>query len=317
VDVLARTDAIDLFVARAQAALPGFALTAENASAVAGICARLDGLPLAIELAAPWVRALPPEALLARLSSRLALLTGGARDQPLRLRSLRDAIAWSHDLLPPGERVLFRRLAVFAGGFTLDAAEAVIGARDEFGGDPLAGILSLVEASLLTRSEAPGSVPRYRMLETVREFALEQLIISGEADGIMEGLAAWSLALAAAGYDHVFGPSPLDWLERCEAELDTMRAVLNWALEREDATTAQGLCGTLFWFWYIPGHLSEGRTWGERSLALGHSRPTYERMRVLGSMATLAWGQGDYAQARELCEEAVTLATSVGAVLDI
>jgi predicted ATPase/DNA-binding CsgD family transcriptional regulator len=316
-DSLARNDAFALFTMRAQAAQPGFALTEVTAPTVAEICWRLDGLPLAIELAAAWVRVLSPEELASRLTSRLTLLTGGARDQPARLRSMRDAIAWSHDLLPPAERLLFRRLAVFAGGFTFEAAEAVIGARDELGGDLLTGILSLVEASLLTRSEAPGDVPRYRMLETIREFALEHLAASGEADGIMERLAEWSFAMAAAGYDQIFSPSPLGWLERCEAELDNVRAVLSWALERGNATTAQGLCGALFWFWYIPGHLSEGRTWGERAIALDDARPAPERMRVLGSTATLAWGQGDYPRARVLCEEAVALADSVGTVLDI
>jgi DNA-binding CsgD family transcriptional regulator/Tfp pilus assembly protein PilF len=160
-------------------------------------------------------------------------------------------------------------------------------------------------------------VPRYRMLETIREFALEHLAASGEADGIMERLAEWSFAMAASGYHQIFGRSPRGWLERCEAELDNVRAVLSWALERGNATTAQGLCGALFWFWYIPGHLSEGRTWGERSLALDRSGPTYEKMRVLGSTATLAWAQGDYPRARELCQQAVTLAASVGTVLDV
>jgi non-specific serine/threonine protein kinase len=314
-DELARNDAVTLFVTRAQAALPGFALTEENASAVVEICSRLDGLPLAIVLAAAWVRALSLEALVARLGSRLALLTGGARDQPARLRTMRDAIAWSHDLLPPMERVLFRRLAVFAGGFTLEGVEAVAGTSAEIGGDLLTGILSLIEASLLIRSEAPSSVPRYRMLETVREFALEQLGVSGEVDGVMERLAAWELALAAE-YEQIFGPAPRDWLEQCEAELDNLRAVLSWALQREDATTAQGLAGPLFWFWYYAGRLSEGRTWNERTLAIGDTSPTLERMRALRSTSTLAWAQGDYVRARELGEEALGLSSSVSTVLD-
>ena len=174
------------------AAKPDFALTATNAAAVAEICIGLDGLPLAIELAAAWVRVLSPEALVARLSSRLALLTGGGRDQPARLRTMRDAIAWSYDLLPAAERVLFRRLAVFGGGFTLDAAEAVTETTAEFGGELLAGVLTLVEASLLARSDEPGNPPRYRMLETIREFGLEQLTASGEADGVMGRLAEWA-----------------------------------------------------------------------------------------------------------------------------
>jgi non-specific serine/threonine protein kinase len=313
---LMRNGAVRLFVARAQAARPSFTLTEDNAPAVVEICARLDGLPLAIELAAAWVRVLSPEELVARLGSRLSLLTGGARDQPARLRAMRDAIAWSHDLLPPLERVLFRRLAVFAGGFTLEAADAVVGETSDLGGDLLTGILALVEASLLVRSEAPGGKPRYRMLEIVREFALEQLEASGEVDGVMQRLAAREVALAAAGYEQIFGPSPRVWLERFEVELDNLRAVLSWALEREDATTAHGLCGALFWFWYIPGRLSEGRTWSERAVTLGGSHPTLERMRTLRATSTLAWAQGDYRRARELGEEALTVATEVGIAVE-
>ena len=309
---LARNDAVALFLARSQAVLPGFALTAENALDVVAICSRLDGLPLAIELAAAWVRVLPPEALVARLSSRLALLTGGARDQPTRLRTMRDAIAWGHDLLPPTERVLFRRLAVFAGGFTLDAAEAVTGATAEFGADLLVGIQSLIEASVLVRSAAPSGEPRYRMLQTVREFGLEQLQASGEADGIMERLAAWALALAEPWYEQIYGPSPRDWLVRCETEHDNLRAVLSWALECGDAATAQRLVSSLIWFWYVRGHLSEGRTWGEQAMALGDALPPSERMRALRTSGMLAWGQGDYPRARALCEELLALAGSIG-----
>ncbi len=304
-DELARNAAVALFVARAQAALPGFTLTEENAPAVVEICTRLDGLPLAIELAAAWVRVLPPDALIARLSSRLSLLTGGARDQPARLRTMRDAIAWSYDLLPPTERVLFRRLAVFAGGFTLDAAEEVTESSAEFGVDFLVGILSLVEASLLTRSDAPDGVPRYRMLETVREFGVEQLAASGEAAGVMRRLAAWALALASQGNELIFDSSSLDWLERCETELDNLRAVLDWALVQGDAATAQDLAANLAWFWYVRGRLREGRAWGERALALTDGNPTPEWVNALRLVALLAWGQGDYARAKELCEEAI------------
>jgi non-specific serine/threonine protein kinase len=311
-DALVRNDAIALFVARAQAALPGFALTADNAAAVAEICARLDGLPLAIELAAPWVRALPAEALLARLGSRLALLAGGARDQPPRLRSLRDAIAWSHDLLPPAERMLFRRLAVFGGGFTLDAAERVTGASMELGIDLLPGILALVEASLLVRSEISDCAERYRMLETIREFGLEQLAASGETDAAMERFAAWSLTLAARGLEEVYGASPRGWLERCETELDNLRAVLGWALEKDDGATAQRLVGDLYWFWYLRGHLSEGRAWGERASALDAANATPERMGALRRTGMLAWAQGDYPRAKALTEEALILSDAVG-----
>jgi non-specific serine/threonine protein kinase len=315
-DDLARNDAITLFVTRAQAVLPEFTLTAENAPAVAEICARLDGLPLAIELAAAWMRALPAETLLARLGSRLALLTGGARDQPARLRSLRDAIAWSHDLLPPGEQVVFRRLAVFSGGFTLDAAEQVTGAGAELGVDLLPGILSLVEASLIARSEEPGGPARYRMLETVREFGHEQLAASGEMDAVMQRLANWALALAAQGLEQVYGASPRGWLERCETELDNLRAVLSWALEQQDGATAQRLFGDLYWFWYLREYLSEGRQWGERVSALAAVRVTPERMRALRKTAALAWAQGDYVRAKTMCDEALSLSAAVGTVWD-
>ena len=297
--------AIALFVARAQAVLPSFTLDDANAPSVVEICSRLDGLPLAIELAAAWVRVLPPEALVARLSSRLTLLAGGARDQPARLRSMRDAIAWSHDLLPSAERGLFRRLAVFAGGFTLDAAEAVTEVAPDRGDDILVGILSLVEASLIARAEDSGGVPRYRMLETVREFALEHLVASGEADGIMERLAAWASALAAPGNEQMFGPTPLRWLERCETELDNLRAVLSWALERRDAPTAQNLYGDLGWFWYVRGHLSEGRRWGEQAISINDLGSSSERLKALRIAAVLAWGQGDYPRAKELLEESL------------
>ncbi len=308
---LAQNDAIALFVARAQAALPGFVLNEDNAPAVAEICARLDGLPLAIELAAALVRVLPPVALVGRLTNRLALLTSGARDQPARLRTMRDAIAWSHDLLPPPERVLFRRLAVFAGDFTLDAAKEVTGASAEFGIDLLAGILSLVESSFLTSYAATGGEPHYRMLETVREFGLEQLSASGELDGVMGRLATWARALAGQGNERAFGSSSFAWLRQCEAELDNVRGVLSWALERGEAATAQGLFGQLGWFWYVRGHLSEGRTWGERAIALGNLGATFEWIQALRVTAVLAWGQGDYARAKALCEESLTLATSV------
>ena len=174
---LAATEAVALFVARAAAADPGFALTEEIAADVAAICERLDGLPLAIELAAARVRVLSPAALLARLTDRLRILTGGPRDQPPRLRSLRDAVAWSYELLGPFEKAQFRRLSVFMGGCTLEAAEAVCGAPNQ---DVLAGITALVQQSLVRRVEPPGQAPRFGMLETIREFALEQLAASKE-----------------------------------------------------------------------------------------------------------------------------------------
>ena len=196
VEDVATSEAVRLFVARAEAVQPDFALTPDNAVAVAEICRRLDGLPLAIELAAARVKVLPPAALLARLDHRLPLLTGGGRDLPARQQTMRAAIAWSHDLLTPEEQVLFRRLAVFAGGFTLEAAEAVASGSGEPGIDPFEGVASLLDKSLLRQEAGPGGEPRFSMLETVREFALEQLAASGEEAAIRERHAAWCLALA-------------------------------------------------------------------------------------------------------------------------
>src|SRR5215203_602606 len=178
VEDISTSDAVRLFVARAEAVQPDFALTSDNAVAVAEICRRLDGLPLAIELAAARVKVLPPSALLARLDHRLPLLTGGGRDLPARQQTMRAAIAWSHDLLSSDEQVLFRRLAVFVGGFTLEAAEAVTSGSGEPGSDPFDGVASLLDKSLLRQDVGPGGEPRFTMLETVREFALEQLLAS-------------------------------------------------------------------------------------------------------------------------------------------
>ena len=196
-DAVAAAAAVRLFVARAQAVRAGFSLTTENASMVAAICRRLDGLPLAIELAAARVKVLPPAALLERLDRRMPLLTDGSRDQPPRLRAMRDAIGWSHDLLTPDERILFRRLAVFAGGCTLEAAGAIASATGDAGRDPFAGITALVEANLLRlETGVDDEEPRYAMLETIRDFGLEQLAMSGEEAVVRDAHAAWCLGLA-------------------------------------------------------------------------------------------------------------------------
>ncbi|MDQ3588799.1 MAG: helix-turn-helix domain-containing protein, partial [Actinomycetota bacterium] len=276
VDVLSRSPAVELFCQRARAVTPDFGLTAANASTVARICQRLDGLPLAIELAAARVKLFPPKALLDRLDRRLQLLGGGARDLPQRQRTLRDAIAWSYDLLDAEEQTLFRRLAVFAGGCTLEAAEAVCGPGPDGseGGDVLETLASLVDNNLLvSRSETPSGEgyegPRFTMLETIREYAAERLRSSGEAEEMGRAHALYYLALAESTQPEVSAREPLEWLGLLEEEHDNLRAALRWVIWDREADTAARLALAVWRFWAERHHLSEGRRWLEAVLALG------------------------------------------------
>jgi non-specific serine/threonine protein kinase len=299
VDQIARTEAVRLFLDRAQAASTGFALVEANAPAVVAICRRLDGLPLAIELAAARVGHLPLAALLMRLERRLPLLTGGPLDQPARLRTMRDAIAWSHDLLAPDEQRLYRRLAVFVGGCTLEAAEYVGRAETDGSSWPhpvLDGLAALVGKSLLWQ-DAQADEPRYRMLETIREYGLEQLTASDEAEAVRRRHAEWCLTLAEQSHAGIPGPDQRPWLERSEVEHDNFRSALAWLLEQGDVEAAQRLTGALHRFWYVAGHLSEGRIWAERALAGGPPTPPATRARALLAAGWLAWAQGDHVQA--------------------
>ncbi|MDP9354838.1 MAG: hypothetical protein M3R02_06070, partial [Chloroflexota bacterium] len=257
-DQLNLYEAVRLFVERALAVQPSFAVTNENAPAVAEICHRLDGLPLAIELAAARVRLLPPQALLARLEQRLPLLTGGALDAPARQQTLREAMAWSYDLLTLDEQKLFRRLAVFVGGFDLAAADAVVGSprSGELGLDVLDGVERLARHSLLRQEEGRGGEPRFAMLATIREYGLEQLAASGEADEARQRHAAFFLTLAENAASAFMRMEHQNWLERFEADHDDLRAALEWALGREPET-ALALAGALKDFWFVRGHLSE------------------------------------------------------------
>jgi predicted ATPase len=234
---------VRLFVVRAQAVRPDFAVTTANAPAVAEICNRLDGLLMALELAAVRVKVLPPQALLKRLELRLPLLTGGARTLPARQQTMRDTIAWSHDLLSPEEQTIFRRLAVFAGGCTLDAAEAVAGAGKPL--DVFGAMATLVDESLLRQEEGFEGEPRFRTLETVREYGLEQLDASGEGEARRSQLAAWGLALAEQAEPVVFGGdmSP-EWMIRLNEELPNLRAAINWLLGCWRGERRRGRCGS-------------------------------------------------------------------------
>lgn len=300
-EALARVPAIALFVARAEASKPGFALTAENAAAIAEICRRLDGLPLAIELAAARTRLLPPPALLARLDQSLSILTGGARDLPERQRTLRDTIAWSHDLLDEEQRTLFRRLGVFAGGWTLDAAEAVVNPDGEL--DVFSGMESLVEQSLV-RFDDRGPEPRYAMLETVRAFAAEQLASSGEEERLREGHAAFVLTLAETnrGEQIPGDPAYTAWAERLERDQDNLRAALTWLTGRGDGERALRLAAAAGAFWRWRGQWAEGRAWLERTLAMAPDADPEIRAAAIAFAGRFAQSQGDNREAIALLE---------------
>jgi non-specific serine/threonine protein kinase len=304
--------AVQLFVTRARAASSDFALTAANQAAVAAICTRLDGLPLAIELAAARIPVLPPAALLARLERTLPLLTGGARDRPYRLRSMRDAIAWSHDLLDAAEQRLFRRLAVFAGGFATAGAEAVAGV-DERGLDAFDGIASLVEKSIVQQVGGPeASEPRYRMLETVREFGLERLAASGEEISVRAAHAAYVLVVVEAEIARLFSPEFDRVAARLDAELDNVRAALAWLDAAGDPAAGLRLVAAMFLYWMVRGAYREGRRHLEQALARADRAPTSARAMALTGAGWLARSHGDREAAALLLIEGLAVAQAAG-----
>jgi predicted ATPase len=264
---LAGNESILLFVGRAQAVHPDFALTDDNASAVAEICRRLDGLPLALELAAARVKLIPPQAILARLDDRLKLLTGGARDLPARHQTLRNTLEWSHSLLNQDEKTLYARLSVFVGGFTLEAAEAVCNPEGKL--DILDGLTSLVNNSLLRQEETSDGEPHFGMLETIRAYALEQLANSGEMEALQAQHAGYfgDVIINQVGYE-IYTAKALHWLNWLEREHDNIRATLTWSLTTpQGIEIGAGLVFALVWFWYRRGYFIEGRMWAERVLA--------------------------------------------------
>ena len=303
-----QADAVQLFVTRAQAVQPGFALTDENASAIADICRRLDGLPLGIELAAARIPVLAPLALLARLERRLSLLTGGPRDAPPRLRTMRDAIAWSYDLLPPHEQLLFRRLALFAGGCTLEAAEAVAGGEV----DVLDGLSALLASSLVYQESRPDREPRFTMLETLREFGLDQLVKAGEDAEIRQRHAAYYLALVERWSPDPALPGEKHRLAAIAPEYDNVRIALAWFGEHGDADGLLRLSGSLFEFWHARGLYSEGRLWMGRALVGSDGAAPSVRVRALMTASALARYQGDLGEATSQIEAALPLARKVG-----
>jgi len=263
---LTRYEAVALFIQRAQAAKASFALTDESAPAVAEICSRLEGLPLAIELAAARIRLFPPRALLGRLTDRLKLLTTGARDVPPRHQTLRGTIDWSYNLLTEAEQRLFARLSVFAGGCTLEVAEPVCNAEGDLDIDVLDGIASLVDKSLLKQhlggDRAPEGDPRFVMLETLREYATERLEAAGEAEQIRHQQTAYFIALAEeAEADMLAGRRLREWLDRLETEHDNPRAAIGWLLCTGRPVEAVPLAGPPFPLWHPPGHWTDGSPW--------------------------------------------------------
>ncbi|MBA2470445.1 MAG: AAA family ATPase, partial [Chloroflexia bacterium] len=304
VGTLSAYASVTLFVQRAHAVQPAFELTEANADAVAEICRRLDGLPLAIELAAARVSILSPAALLARLTDRLVLLTGGPRDALPRLQTMRNAVAWSYDLLSPGERALFRRLAVFAGGFTLDAVETVANIKDRI----LDDVEALVDHSLLTHVPAENGTPRFGMLETIREYALDRLVAGGEEEAARDAHAAYFLDVASESERAMKGSGQVAWLDRLEIEHDNLRAVFSWLDKRDRIEEAMTLAGAIWFFRWIRGYYTEGRTQFETLLAHPDAQGrTIPRASALNGLGITALSQGDHARSLESHNEALTI----------
>jgi predicted ATPase/DNA-binding CsgD family transcriptional regulator len=308
VEAVGAAPAVQLFVVRAQAARPDFALTAANATAVVAICRRLDGLPLAIELAAARTKHLPATALLRHLERPLPVLTGGPRDQPPRLQALRDAIGWSYDLLNADEQAFFRRLAVLAGGGRLEAVAAVTSGAGEIGRDVLDGVRALVEQSLLIQTEEPSGEPRYGMLETIREFGLERLAASGEETATRSAHAAHYLALAEQAEPHLIASGSAAWVERLAIERDNLHTAVTWALRTGNAATVLRLAGTILSFAYARGEPREGQQWLESALAAGSAVSVETRVDALFTASALAQVRGDFSRSTALSEEGLALA---------
>ncbi len=308
-EMLSQYSAIALFVQRAKAVKPDFDLTAENAAAVADICARLDGLPLALELAAARAKLLSPSAMLTRLASRLQLLTGGSRDMPARQQTLRQTIDWSYDLLKASEQKLFRKLSVFLGGCTLEAVESVCNTKEDLQLDVLDGMASMVDKSLVRQIEQADGEPRFVMLETIREYGLEKMAASGEERLTRRAHAAYCLVLAEEGAAEDGGAGLNEWVDRFQLEHDNFRTALDWLTEIGDAEWGLRLGAALFRFWEMREHLTEARERLGKLLKLpSASKPTMARMRVLFAAGVLAGEQGDFPVSDALIGESLEVA---------
>ncbi len=314
---LARYGAVSLFLERAREVQPSFELTPEEAALIAAICVRLDGLPLAIELAAARLKLLPLPALLERLQRRLAVLTGGPRDVPARQHTLRDTIAWSYDLLSKEEQRLFRLCSIFVGGGTLEAMEAMYDALGGESAQVLDGVSSLLDKHLLLQASQDSlgqDERRLLMLETIREYGLEMLAESQEMEAVRQAHSAYYLHLAEEAEAHLFRAEQVRWFDRLEREYDNLRAALSWTVEQagseeagQKGEIALRLAGALVRYWAVRGSLSEGLSWLERVLAATSRVPTPRRIRALSGAAWLAFFLGDGERAEVLCEECLQL----------
>jgi non-specific serine/threonine protein kinase len=307
-DLVQKSSAIQLFCRKAQAVHPAFTLTEGNAAAVAEICARLDGLPLAIELAAARSNILPPRDVLARLDHSLGLLTGGSRDMPSRHHSLRDAIAWSYELLDEAGQRLFRRLVVFAGGFTESAAIAIAGDATASSLSIFDQLSKLVEQNLLTVRPADDGVPRFTMLETIREYGLQRLEASGEECDVRAAHASWCLELMQQAFPFWCTSEQLRISNKLESEHDNLRAALTWLSDSGDHAGVVRLTGLAWPFWFFRSHLTEGSSWLQLALRLSSGERSIERLRVLVGAGCLWFMRGDHRGARAWNEEGLNLA---------
>ena len=312
IDALSHIAAIALFLQRAQAVKPTFQITPANASTLAEICARLDGLPLAIELAAARIKLLSPQALLARLEHRLQVLTGGTQDAPTRQQTLRNTIDWSYHLLTPSEQRLFRRLAVFVGGCTLEAVEALYTALGDPTGHVLDWVTSLLDKNLLHQTELEGEEPRLVMLETIREYAWEALEASEEAEALRQAHAVYYLGLAEAEAPRWYGPRVGRSLARLAQEHDNLRAAMNWLLERGETEMALRLGVALWEFWVESGSRQEGWHFLERALAGSEEVAIAVRAKALDAAGDLAGQLGHFERGAVLCEQSLALFREIG-----
>ena len=310
---LSQYAAVRLFIERAVAVRPGFSVTNENAPAVAAISARLHGMPLAIELAAARIKLLSPDAILVRLDHQLDVLAAGARDLPERQQTLRGAIAWSYDLLDDGGKRLLDRLSVFASGCDLASAEAVCGPSSEIGVDILDGLMALVDQSLIKVEETADGEPRFRLLDTIREYAAERLEADGEADLIRDRHREWYVALVERASGELSGADQRRWLDRLELEHDDIRAVLDRAVAAPDPPVAIGVAFSMWRFWQKHGHLAEARRRLEAMAAApwSHDDPRL-RAKLLEALGGTCWWQGDLPAMTPRYQEALGIWQTLG-----